>query len=54
MGGENQVREQIERGALAVWHGSLRVTPRRLLATLAASVVAVTAISAGPLTANRA
>jgi pilus assembly protein CpaC len=50
MGGENKVREQIERGVLAVWQGSLRVTPRRLLATLAASVVAVTAISAGPAT----
>ena len=46
MGGENKVREQIERCVLAVWQGSLRVTPRRLLATLAASVVAVTAISA--------
>ncbi len=50
MGGENKVREQIERCVLAVWQGSLRVTPRRLLATLAASVVAVTAISAVPAT----
>jgi pilus assembly protein CpaC len=50
MGGETKVREQIERGVLAVWQGSLRVTPRRLLATLAASVVAVTAISAVPAT----
>jgi pilus assembly protein CpaC len=50
MGGENKVKEQIERSVLAVWQGSLRVTPRRLLATLAASVVAVTAISAGPAT----
>src|SRR5882672_3426900 len=50
MGGVNKVREQIERCVLAVWQGSLRVTPRRLLATLAASVVAVTAISAVPAT----
>jgi len=50
MGGEKKVREQIERCVLAVWQGSLRVTPRRLLATLAASVVAVTAISAVPAT----
>src|SRR5712691_7523924 len=50
MGGENKVKEQIERCVLAVWHGSLRVTLRRLLATLAASVVAVTAISAVPAT----
>src|SRR5258705_11903665 len=50
MGGEIKVREQIERCVLAVWQGSLRVTPRRLLATLAASVVAVTAISAVPAT----
>jgi pilus assembly protein CpaC len=50
MGGEIKVREQIERSVLAVWQGSLRVTPRRLLATLAASVVAVTAISAVPAT----
>src|SRR5262245_46014008 len=54
MGGESKVREQIERRVerdfLAVWQGSLRVTPRRLLATLAASVVAVTAIGAVPAT----
>jgi pilus assembly protein CpaC len=50
MGGETKVREQIECCVLAVWQGSLRVTPRRLLATLAASVVAVTAISAVPAT----
>jgi pilus assembly protein CpaC len=50
MGGENKVTEQIGRGALAIWQGSLRVTPRGLLATLAASVVAVTAISAVPAT----
>jgi pilus assembly protein CpaC len=50
MGGEIKVVEQIERSVLAVWQGSLRITPRRLLATLAASVVAVTAISAVPAT----
>ena len=45
MGGEIKVRKHIERAALAVWQGSLRVAPRELLATLAATVVAVTAVS---------
>src|SRR3979409_2527391 len=54
MGGENKVRKQIERGVLAVWQGSLRVTPRRLVATLAASGVAVTAVRAVPATAAQA
>jgi pilus assembly protein CpaC len=50
MGGEIKVTEQIERSVLAIWQGSSRITPRRLLATLAASVVAVTAIIAVPAT----
>jgi pilus assembly protein CpaC len=48
MGGESKVREHIKRRALAVWQGSLRVAPRGLLATLAATVVAVTALAVAP------
>jgi len=48
MGGESKVREHIKRGALAAWQGSLRVAPRGLLATLAATVVAATALTAAP------
>src|SRR5262245_56665656 len=48
MGGESKVREHIERAALAVWQGSLRVAPRQLLATLAATIVAVTAVTVVP------
>src|SRR5262245_35448509 len=48
MGGGNKGREQIERGFMCVWQGCLRVTASSLLTTLAASVVAVTAISAVP------
>src|SRR5215510_5802955 len=48
MGGESKVRKHIERAALAVWQGSLRVAPRQLLATLAATVVAVTAVTVVP------
>jgi len=48
MGGESKVREHIGRAALAVWQGSLRATPGRLLATLAATVVAATAVTVVP------
>jgi pilus assembly protein CpaC len=48
MGGEIKVREHIKRGALAAWQGSLRVAPRGLLATLAATVIAATALTAAP------
>src|SRR5262245_4214494 len=48
MGGESKVREHIGRAALAVWQGSLRAAPGRLLATLAATVVAATAVTVVP------
>jgi pilus assembly protein CpaC len=42
------VKEQIERHVLTVWRGALRGAPCRLLATLAAAVVATTALTAVP------
>jgi pilus assembly protein CpaC len=48
MGGESKVREHIERHVLTVWRGALRGAPGRLLATLAATVVAATALTAVP------
>ena len=47
MGGESKVKEHIGR-ALAVWQGSLRAAPGGLLATLAATVLAATAVTVVP------